>query len=41
MNKGKVSQVIGAAIDIQFDQAHLPAIENAIETELSVVISGE
>ena len=35
MNKGKVSQVIGAAIDIQFDQAHLPAIENAIEIQLS------
>ena len=34
MNTGKVIQVIGAAVDIQFDQAHLPAIENAIEIEM-------
>ena len=32
---GKVSQVIGAAVDVQFDQAHLPAIENAVEIQLS------
>ena len=31
---GKVIQVIGAAVDIQFDQDHLPAIENAIEIEM-------
>ena len=35
MNTGKVSQVIGAAVDVQFDAAHLPAIENAIEIQLS------
>ncbi|MBO7237888.1 MAG: F0F1 ATP synthase subunit beta [Elusimicrobiaceae bacterium] len=35
MNIGKVSQVIGAAVDIQFDGAQLPAIENAIEIQLS------
>lgn len=35
MNSGKVIQVVGAAVDVQFDQAHLPAIENAIEIELS------
>ncbi len=35
MNTGKVSQVIGAAVDIQFDGAQLPAIENAIEIQLS------
>ena len=35
MNTGKVSQVIGAAVDIAFDTAHLPAIENAIEIQLS------
>ncbi len=35
MNIGKVSQVIGAAVDIQFDGTQLPAIENAIEIQLS------
>ncbi len=35
MNMGKVSQVIGAAVDVQFDQEHLPAIENAVEIQLS------
>lgn len=35
MNMGKVSQVIGAAVDVQFDQGHLPAIENAVEIQLS------
>ena len=33
MNIGKVSQVIGAAVDIQFDGAQLPAIENAVEID--------
>ena len=31
MKSGKVIQIIGAAVDIQFEQGHLPAIENAIE----------
>ena len=35
MNIGKVSQVIGAAVDIQFDGTQLPAIENAVEIQLS------
>jgi F-type H+-transporting ATPase subunit beta len=34
MNTGKVIQVIGAAVDIQFEQGHLPAIQNAIEIEM-------
>ncbi len=34
MNTGKVIQIIGAAVDIRFDQEHLPAIENAIEIEM-------
>ena len=34
MNTGKVVQIIGAAVDIEFNQAHLPAIENAIEIEM-------
>ena len=34
MQTGKVIQIIGAAVDLQFEQGHLPAIENAIEIEL-------
>jgi F-type H+-transporting ATPase subunit beta len=34
MQTGKVIQVIGAAIDIEFAQDHLPAIQNAIEIEM-------
>ncbi len=34
MTTGKVIQVIGAAVDVQFEQDHLPAIENAIEIEM-------
>ncbi|WBU57712.1 F0F1 ATP synthase subunit beta [Paracoccus sediminicola] len=30
--KGKITQVIGAVVDVQFDE-HLPAILNALETE--------
>ena len=35
MQTGKVIQIIGAAVDIEFPQDHLPAIENAIEIELT------
>ncbi|MCQ2410689.1 MAG: F0F1 ATP synthase subunit beta [Elusimicrobiaceae bacterium] len=34
MNTGKVIQVIGAAVDVQFAQDRLPAIENAIEIDM-------
>ncbi|MBR2505206.1 MAG: hypothetical protein IKB61_04645, partial [Elusimicrobiaceae bacterium] len=34
MNTGKVIQIIGAAVDIQFEQGHLPAIQNAIEIDM-------
>ncbi len=34
MQTGKVIQIIGAAVDIEFSQGHLPAIENAIEIEM-------
>ena len=34
MKTGKVIQVIGAAVDVQFEQEHLPAIENAVEIEM-------
>ena len=35
MNKGKVTQVIGAVVDVEFDPKHLPAIYNAL------VVSGQ
>jgi F-type H+-transporting ATPase subunit beta len=31
MNKGKVVQIIGPAVDVQFDTSALPAINNAVE----------
>jgi len=34
MNTGKVIQIIGAAIDVQFETSHLPAIQNAIEIKM-------
>jgi len=30
---GKISQVIGAVVDVQFDEAHLPPILNALEAD--------
>ena len=30
---GKVTQVLGAVVDVQFDQGMLPAILNALHTE--------
>ncbi len=35
MNKGKVVQIIGAVVDAQFDEGNLPAIYNALETEIN------
>src|SRR3990167_6716594 len=35
MNIGKVSQVIGAVVDLEFDPANLPNIYNAVEIELN------
>ncbi len=34
MNKGKISQVIGAVVDAQFNEKNLPAIYNALETNI-------
>lgn len=34
MNKGKVAQVIGAIVDIDFRENHLPAILNAVECNI-------
>ena len=35
MTTGKVIQVIGAAVDVQFSPEHLPAIENAVEIDIA------
>ncbi|MDR0646108.1 MAG: F0F1 ATP synthase subunit beta, partial [Elusimicrobiota bacterium] len=35
MNKGKVVQIIGPAIDVQFDNGNLPAINNALEIKIN------
>ena len=34
MSKGKVTQVIGAVVDCEFEAKSLPAIYNALETEI-------
>ena len=34
MNKGKVIQIIGAVVDVQFDQKSVPGIYNALETSI-------
>ena len=31
---GKVTQVIGAVVDVQFDEGNLPPILNALNTEM-------
>ncbi|MCE5300332.1 MAG: F0F1 ATP synthase subunit beta [Spirochaetia bacterium] len=41
MNEGKVVQVIGPIIDIEFPQGKLPAIYNAIKVEGEYSVSGE
>lgn len=35
MNKGKIVQIIGAVVDVQFNEGNLPAIYNALETEIA------
>jgi len=34
-NKGKITQIIGAVVDCEFDAKSLPAIYNALETEIN------
>ncbi len=34
MNKGKIIQIIGAVVDVQFEEGKLPAIYNALETTI-------
>ena len=38
---GRVSQVIGSTLDAEFDEAHLPAIYNALKTEVESVVQGK
>jgi len=33
MNSGKVSQIIGAVVDVKFPQGHLPKIYDALRIE--------
>src|SRR5690554_6106043 len=41
MSKGRVVQVLGPVVDIEFDQGHLPAIFNAIRIERKAQNEGE
>ena len=34
VNKGKITQVIGAVLDIRFDAGHLPEINEAVKVPL-------
>ena len=35
MNKGKISQVIGSVLDLEFTEGNLPAIYNAVDVNLA------
>jgi F-type H+-transporting ATPase subunit beta len=41
MNKGRVVQVMGPVVDIEFERGHLPEILNAIKIERNATASGE
>lgn len=34
MNKGKITQIIGAVVDVQFDTGGVPAIYNALDSQI-------
>ena len=36
MNKGTIVQVIGAVVDVDFSQAQMPAIYNALKVDFPV-----
>lgn len=36
MNKGKIKQIIGSVLDIEFERGDLPEIYNALEIEATV-----
>lgn len=36
MNKGKIKQIIGSVLDIEFENGELPEIYNALEIETNV-----
>ena len=33
MNKGKISQIIGPVVDVEFNEGELPAIYNAVKVK--------
>ena len=35
VNKGKITQVIGAVLDIRFDAGHLPEMNEAVKVPLN------
>lgn len=37
MNKGKITQIIGAVVDVDFGSSEIPALYNALETESTFV----
>lgn len=39
MNKGKIKQIIGSVLDIEFENGELPEIYNALEIE--TIVSGK
>ena len=41
MSKGKVVQIIGPAVDVEFERGHLPAIYNALKVKGSYVSGGQ
>ena len=41
MSKGKVVQIIGPAVDVEFERGHLPAIYNALTVKGSYVSGGQ
>ena len=40
MSKGKVVQIIGPAVDVEFERGHLPAIYNALKMKGAYVSGG-
>jgi F-type H+-transporting ATPase subunit beta len=41
MSKGRIIQILGPVVDIEFDHGHLPAILNAIKIERKATSAGE
>lgn len=39
MNRGKITQIIGAVVDVAFDPGHIPGLFNALEVKSEFVVS--